>query len=105
MDPEVALVAVILVVAVVPLVALLKLARSRALRMALAAGWIALALIVTAAAKGYRDPRDAASRAAVTSRPIERLEGDYVSSKRCRACHPDPYASWYSSYHRRMTQA
>jgi len=30
---------------------------------------------------------------------------DYVSSDRCRSCHPGPYASWHRSYHRTMTQA
>lgn len=105
MDAEVALVAALLVLAVVPLLALLKLLPSRGLRIAGAAGWVALALLVTAAAKSYRDPRDAASRVAVTTRPIERPEEGYVSSKKCRACHADEYASWHASYHRRMTQA
>lgn len=41
---------------------------------------------------------------AVEDRPIEVLEGGYVSSDACRACHPHKYATWYASYHRTMTQ-
>ena len=28
----------------------------------------------------------------------------YTSSRACRACHPDAYATWHQSYHRTMTQ-
>ncbi len=31
-------------------------------------------------------------------------EDGYVSSRDCRGCHPEPYASWHDSYHRTMTQ-
>ena len=37
-------------------------------------------------------------------RPIQVLRDGYVSSIRCRTCHPQQYASWYASYHRTMTQ-
>ncbi len=37
-------------------------------------------------------------------RPTEEPRDGYVSSRTCRACHPDNYASWFGSYHRRMTQ-
>ena len=30
--------------------------------------------------------------------------GGYVSSEKCRACHPDEYASWHATFHRTMTQ-
>lgn len=39
-----------------------------------------------------------------TNRPVEELTDGYVSSDRCRACHPDQYASWHASFHRTMTQ-
>lgn len=38
------------------------------------------------------------------SRPIEVREDGFVSSRACRACHPDQYASWRASYHSTMTQ-
>lgn len=37
-------------------------------------------------------------------RPLEVLDGGYVGSQACRACHPHEYSTWYSSYHRTMTQ-
>jgi hypothetical protein len=39
-----------------------------------------------------------------TDRPLAALTDGYRSSSACRACHPQPYDSWYGSYHRRMTQ-
>jgi hypothetical protein len=40
-----------------------------------------------------------------TDRPIERMGGgDFASSDRCRACHPEHDASWRASFHRTMTQ-
>ena len=38
------------------------------------------------------------------SLPHPRLAGGYVSSSKCRSCHPSEYASWYHTYHRTMTQ-
>jgi cytochrome c554/c'-like protein len=105
MDSQILLVAALLAVAAVPLLAPLKLVPSRGLRIAGAAGWVAIALFVTAAARSYRDPREEASRLPVVTCPIERPEDGYVTSKRCRACHADEYASWHASFHRRMTQA
>lgn len=42
----------------------------------------------------------------LTNRPIERSGPNepYVSSKTCRACHAEQYATWRGSYHSRMTQ-
>jgi hypothetical protein len=37
-------------------------------------------------------------------RPLELGADGYVSSHQCRACHPEAYATWSDSYHRRMTQ-
>jgi hypothetical protein len=36
--------------------------------------------------------------------PAEDLADGYVSSRACRECHADQYASWHDSYHRTMTQ-
>ncbi|MCA9659610.1 MAG: hypothetical protein KC486_14800 [Myxococcales bacterium] len=36
--------------------------------------------------------------------PVEVRDGGYVSSDRCRACHPSEYASWHRTFHRTMTQ-
>jgi hypothetical protein len=36
--------------------------------------------------------------------PHQQRPGGYVSSDKCRACHPDQYATWHGSYHRTMTQ-
>ncbi|MGL4512353.1 MAG: cytochrome c3 family protein [Lacipirellulaceae bacterium] len=46
--------------------------------------------------------RDAAALA--TDLPEHGRDGGYVSSARCRACHPSEHASWHASYHRSMTQ-
>ena len=105
MDLEVAFVAAVLVVAIVPLILLVRHVKSRVVVGAVIVGWVALSLVVTAAAKNYRDPREAVTRASVESHPIERPEDGYVSSKSCRACHAEQYASWFATYHRRMTQA
>jgi predicted CXXCH cytochrome family protein len=31
-------------------------------------------------------------------------DGGYASSSACQSCHPQQYASWHKTYHRRMTQ-
>src|SRR5262249_37979553 len=36
--------------------------------------------------------------------PREGRPGGYLSSDKCRFCHPSQYQSCYQSYHRRMTQ-
>jgi hypothetical protein len=36
--------------------------------------------------------------------PEKGRPGGYVSSDKCRSCHPQQYASWHDSYHRTMTQ-
>jgi hypothetical protein len=36
--------------------------------------------------------------------PVQVLRDGYVSSDRCRACHPSHYESWHQSFHRTMTQ-
>ena len=39
------------------------------------------------------------------SLPYQRVAGGYVSSSKCRSCHPSEYSSWYHTYHRTMTLA
>ncbi len=33
-------------------------------------------------------------------RPLQVLDDGFVSSRSCRACHPQQYATWHASYHR-----
>lgn len=40
----------------------------------------------------------------IADRPHAVADEGYVSSDACQTCHPDQYASWRASYHRRMTQ-
>ena len=40
----------------------------------------------------------------VTHRPIAVESDGYIGSDSCRSCHPHHHATWYSSYHRTMTQ-
>ena len=41
---------------------------------------------------------------ATLHRPIEVSTDDYVGSATCQSCHPHQHATWYSSFHRTMTQ-
>ena len=43
------------------------------------------------------------SRAGLVAPHLGRPQ-EYAGSESCRACHPDPYASWHHSFHRTMTQ-
>lgn len=54
----------------------------------------------------YEGPYEASlSRLEIESAaPTKKSEGDYVSSRDCRNCHPDAYRAWHDSYHRTMTQ-
>ncbi len=40
----------------------------------------------------------------VENRPIAVEDDGYLSSEKCRACHPHHYDTWHGSYHRTMTQ-
>ena len=71
---------------------------ARALVVLLLIGSTAAAVALQANAAGRA--RDAAA----LHRPFEIRADGYVSSDACRSCHPTQYASWASSYHRRMTQ-
>ncbi|HKU39652.1 MAG TPA: multiheme c-type cytochrome [Polyangiales bacterium] len=65
-----------------------------------ATGVLALSAAVLLQAAGAGRARDASER----NRPRAVLDADYVSSAECKSCHPQQYDSWFSSYHRRMTQ-
>ena len=45
-----------------------------------------------------------ASREVVLDRPLEVRTDGYVSSDKCRSCHPGQYSTWHASYHRTMTR-
>jgi hypothetical protein len=78
--------------------------RSRGLLVALSLAALALAWAGT----WTRAQRVALARASDQARDAELPEfrgEDFVGSSRCRACHPDAYASWHASWHRTMTQA
>jgi hypothetical protein len=49
--------------------------------------------------------REPASRTPeVTFRPIQVQSHGYIGSAGCRSCHPHHHATWWTSYHRTMTQ-
>jgi hypothetical protein len=73
--------------------------RARLLAGAGFAGLVALASVWAIATSPHHVPEDQ-----VASRPIEVQAGGYVTSSRCRACHPHEYATWHDSYHRTMTR-
>lgn len=73
------------------------------------AGWprvTLVALIATTLLLVYLQASHAKDqRAAATEHvPLAEPTRGYTSSSECRACHAEQYASWYASYHRRMTQ-
>jgi len=78
------------------------LARRRQLQvtLSLALASIASASIVLTLALRERPVPEAD----VINRPIEVAADGYVSSSKCRACHPHEHATWHDSYHRTMTQ-
>lgn len=71
-------------------------------------GGAAIAIVAVIAAGRSWAGRQAAEQERQSTRgrlaPAEDARGDYVSSDTCRACHPNQYHSWHSSYHRTMTQ-
>lgn len=73
---------------------------SRALAMTL--GLAVVAGVALTIATRISEARAAAEQSA--HRPIEARSDGYVSSRQCRACHPEQYESWHHSYHRTMTQ-
>jgi hypothetical protein len=76
--------------------------RAGAKRLLLCLGWCLL--VATVGATAHTIQAIGREERASIRRPQEVSEDGYVSSKKCRACHPDQYASWAYSFHRRMTQ-
>ncbi len=75
-------------------------------------GWVDWASILAVSFAGavalgatWRTPHAASGpEARIENRPIA-IEGDgYVSSDKCRSCHPHHHATWHASHHRTMTQ-
>jgi len=73
--------------------------RSTTARMSVAWAVISVIAVGVAIASRHPDPLPQPD-----DQPLQQVEGEYRSSKACKACHPDQYASWYRSYHRTMTQ-
>jgi hypothetical protein len=65
---------------------------------------IALAAGAVAATVVEQRTRTRARDAAERHLPVESTALGYVSSRSCRPCHLEQYASWHDSYHRTMTQ-
>ena len=70
-------------------------------------GVLCAALLLFSAALGWaiinvQEPH--IPEAQIAYRPIQVLEGGYVSSDTCKACHPSQYEAWHGSFHRTMTQ-
>lgn len=66
---------------------------------------VILGLVAGALGWSFRAERRARSQQALRrSIPDQTPTGGYVSSDKCRACHPGEYASWHRSFHRTMTQ-
>jgi hypothetical protein len=86
-----------------PLVLLALRGRSSTEKRATCAAWLAIVLLVAWGSASYARPAEA--RASFTDRPIESAHGGYVTSRACKACHPEEYATWHRSYHRTMTQS
>jgi hypothetical protein len=57
-----------------------------------------------ATSEGTTVPSPPADRDSSATRPISVSTNGYASSAACRECHKHEHATWYSSYHRKMTQ-
>src|ERR1700741_2882696 len=99
---ETALVLVLLVAVTLPLTIAIARARPASDRVPTFAAWAVLVAGVAWLASSYAPPDRARNPA--TDRPLELAHEGYVSSRACKACHPEEYGSWHRSYHRTMTQ-
>jgi hypothetical protein len=64
--------------------------------------WLGFPLAVVVTSFANREP--STDEEQVAYRPIAVESDGYVGSDSCRSCHPHHHATWYSSYHRTMTQ-
>ena len=101
MEFESVLISAALALAVLPLLLVALASWKNAALAALLVFGVALP-VVTLARHEYLSPT--AIDPDVLDRPTVAPHDDYVSSSRCRSCHPAEYASWDHSYHQSMTQ-
>ncbi len=71
-------------------------------KLVAAVGMVALVAAASIWSVATRQPT--LPEAEVATRPIEVPLDGYVTSSKCRACHPHEYDTWHDSYHRKMTQ-
>jgi hypothetical protein len=65
------------------------------------AGLLIVAMLLSGALLGL----NASAKAPAPPAPISVGRAGFVGSSACRSCHPQEYASWHASFHRRMTQS
>lgn len=97
---ETGLVLLLLVAVTLPVTIALTRARPASDRWPAFAVWTIVVVGVAWLAASYAPP----DRLPPTDRPLELAHEGYVSSRACKACHPEEYGSWHRSYHRTMTQ-
>jgi len=102
MNAETGIALFLLVAVTLPLTIAIARSRPASDRIPVFAGWLVLVGAVGWLAASYAPPVRALSPA--TDRPLELAHEGYVSSRACKACHPEQYGSWHRSYHRTMTQ-
>ena len=80
-------------------------------RLINAVGWaliLAISFVAAstlAAAWSYsRSDLQVTTEQEITNRPVAIEQNGYISSQKCRACHPHHHETWHSSHHRTMTQ-
>ena len=97
---ETGLALLLLVAVTLPLTIAIARAKPAQGRWPAFAGFAIVVAGVAWLAASYAPPK----RLPPTDRPLELAHEGYVSSRACKACHPEEYASWHRSYHRTMTQ-
>jgi len=102
MNFETGLVILLLVGVTLPLAIAIVRARPASDRIPIFAAWAVVVAAVAWLAATYAPPER--TRNPPTDRPLELAHEGYVSSRACKACHPDEYGTWHRSYHRTMTQ-
>lgn len=98
MNLETIALTLVLVAVTLPLLVTVVRGRSRAVRAGGFAAWAVASAAIPWAATGIEAPEP------LTGQPVEVKRAGYVSSRACKSCHPDQYATWHRSYHRTMTQ-
>jgi hypothetical protein len=78
--------------------------RGRVSALWAATALLALAIAIACGVAGYRRDAIVEPPPEPEDRPIEVTAEGYATSDSCRSCHPQMYDTWYSSYHRTMTQ-